>query len=91
MEVVHWLIIICYISYAWNGSRSLHWLFIICYISYARNEACPLVGLYIITWQSRDVAGNEEVVLKRDTQREDEIKAIKAAWEELQPGRAEKV
>ena len=33
----------------------------------------------------------EEVILKRDTQREDEIKSIKAAWEELQPGRAAKV
>ena len=33
----------------------------------------------------------EEVTLRRDTQREDEIKSIKAAWEELQPGRAAKV
>ncbi|XP_063675398.1 androglobin-like isoform X7 [Bolinopsis microptera] len=32
----------------------------------------------------------EEVTLKRDTQREDEIKSIKATWEELQPGRAAK-
>ena len=31
------------------------------------------------------------MTLRRDTQREDEIKSIKAAWEELQPGRAAKV
>ena len=31
------------------------------------------------------------MILRRDTQREDEIKSIKAAWEELQPGRAAKV
>ena len=35
--------------------------------------------------------GDDQVMLKRDTHREDEIKSIKTAWEELQPGRAAKV
>merc|ERR1712176_108274 len=42
-------------------------------------------------WTLRVCAdAGEEVILKRDTQREDEIKSIKATWEELQPGRAAK-
>ena len=36
-------------------------------------------------------SGDDQVMLKRDTHREDEIKSIKTAWEELQPGRAAKV
>jgi len=35
-------------------------------------------------------SGSDDLILKRDTQREDEIKSIKSAWEELQPGRATK-
>jgi len=42
-------------------------------------------------WTLRVCAdAGEDVTLRRDTQREDEIKSIKAAWEELQPGRAAK-
>ena len=33
----------------------------------------------------------EEIEVKRDTERQDEIKAMKLAWEAAEPGRAVKV
>ena len=32
-----------------------------------------------------------EIEIKKDTERQDEIKAMKAAWEAAEPGRAAKV
>jgi len=37
-----------------------------------------------------DSTMEQGIVIRRDTQREDEIKAIKAAWESVEPGRLEK-
>ena len=33
----------------------------------------------------------DEIDIKRDTERQDEIRAMKAAWETAEPGRAVKV
>ena len=37
------------------------------------------------------LSAKEEIEVKKDTERQDEIKAMKQAWEAAEPGRAAKV
>ena len=51
------------------------------------DETCANWSLRFIT----DVDVAEEVELKKDTHRQEEIRALKQAWEAAEPGRAVKV
>lgn len=57
--------------------------------------SCVLIAKTVNFVECRSCVGHfvlqEEIEVKKDTERQDEIKAMKQAWEAAEPGRAAKV